>query len=76
MLHPSHYEQGGVETIEVLEGVLRELYGDAGVAAWRLGNVLKYGLRAGHKGPMGTDVAKAANYANRYRTDEWMGARG
>jgi hypothetical protein len=66
--HPSHYLRGDVEAIEVIEGVLDGIHGED---AYNLGNVLKYALRAGSKGPAHEDIAKANNYAHRALTGEW-----
>jgi thymidylate synthase len=54
--HPAHYTQGPIEVIDIIEG-----FG----LGFHLGNVVKYVLRAEHKG--GTeDLKKAAWYLNRY----------
>jgi hypothetical protein len=54
--HPAHYQQGGIEAIDVIE-------------AWGLnfclGNTVKYIARAGRKGEMLEDLRKAAWYLNR-----------
>ena len=55
--HPAHYNQGGIEVIEVLKAYMTidELIG------FCKGNVLKYMLRAKHKGRV-EDYRKAAWY--------------
>jgi len=54
--HPSHYNFGSIEVINVIED-------------WRLGfalgNAVKYIARAGHKGDAVTDLEKAAWYLER-----------
>ena len=58
--HPAHY-QGRVQSIDAIESAL----GVEGFLAYARGNVLKYGYRAGRKGSLVMDLAKAAWYANR-----------
>ena len=52
--HPSHYTWGPVEVIEITEGL-----------NFCLGNVIKYVLRADHKGNPIEDLKKAAWYLER-----------
>lgn len=66
--HPSHYDCGEVEAIQVIEEIVGGLRGDA---AYCLGNTLKYALRAGRKGNLETDLAKARNYAHRLVYGKW-----
>ena len=54
--NPPHYKSGGIEAIDVIEAF--EL-------GYRLGNVLKYVLRAGRKGDALEDLEKAAWYLDR-----------
>jgi hypothetical protein len=56
--HPSHYNRGGVEAVDVIE---------AWGLGFNLGNALKYLSRAGHKEPAKTveDLDKAAWYIQR-----------
>ena len=54
--HPPHYKQGPIEVIEIIEGF--EL-------GYRLGNVVKYVLRADHKGNRLEDLKKARWYLDR-----------
>lgn len=54
--NPSHYTRGGVETIDAIE---------AWQLNYRLGNVVKYVSRAGHKGDAIEDLEKAAWYLAR-----------
>lgn len=77
---PFHYKNANVEAIAVIESVLTKA-GLTPAESWRLGNVLKYALRAGHKGEAGDldrgfdlDTSKAANYAHRLVSDEWLEA--
>lgn len=60
--HPAHYDAGGVECIDALQGIL-EHWGD-GFHAFCLGNAIKYLWRAGKKGPWQTDIEKAVWYLN------------
>ena len=55
-INPSHYKSGGIEVIDVIEAF--EL-------GYRLGNVIKYVLRAGRKGDALEDLQKAAWYLDR-----------
>ncbi len=54
--HPKHYNIGTIEVIDIIED-------------WKLdfnqGNVLKYMMRAAHKGTPLEDLKKAAWYLNR-----------
>ena len=61
--HPSHYKQGRVEAIEVIEDVVAGAP-DA-VTGYSVGQTLKYLLRAWHKGNAVQDLQKAAWYLNR-----------
>lgn len=54
--HPSHYTQGGIETIDFIE---------AKQLSYNLGNVIKYVTRADHKGARLQDLEKARWYLNR-----------
>lgn len=54
--HPSHYKCGGMEVIDVIEA-----FG----LNFRLGNAVKYILRAGRKGDRSEDLRKAVWYINR-----------
>jgi len=53
---PPHYTTGGIETIDFIEA--KEL-------DYRLGNVVKYITRSGHKGDKLKDLEKAQWYLNR-----------
>lgn len=55
--HPPHYKQGPIEVIEIIEGFN---------LGYHLGNVMKYVLRAPHKGNELQDLKKAAWYLTRY----------
>ena len=53
--HPSHYNSGKLEAIDIIE--------DAGmIEGFCLGNALKYLLRAKHKGNYTEDLKKARWY--------------
>ncbi len=54
--HPSHYTQGGIETIDFIE---------AKKLNYNLGNVVKYITRADHKGNRIEDLQKAKWYLER-----------
>lgn len=60
---PAHYTYGGLELIDVLWAKLspEEFRG------YLKGNILKYTIRAEHKGDASQDYAKASWYANRLR---------
>jgi hypothetical protein len=53
---PPHYRRGGVEVIDAIE---------AWGLGYRLGNVIKYVARAGHKGSRREDLEKARWYLDR-----------
>ena len=57
--HPSHYTDGGIETIDFIE---------AKKLPYHLGNAVKYISRAGKKNPEKTveDLQKAVWYIERY----------
>lgn len=57
--HPDYYTYLSTEAITTINEVL----GLEGFAHFCHGNVIKYALRAGHKGSAMDDLAKAANYA-------------
>lgn len=59
--HPSHYTQGGIETIDFIE---------AKALGFHLGNVVKYVTRAAHKGSEIQDLRKA-----RWYLDRWIALR-
>lgn len=65
---PSHYTDGAIETIDIIESVVNGL---PSVQAYLLGNVIKYVCRAGKKGNVHDDLAKANNYAHRLVSGEW-----
>ena len=60
--HPSHYTDGGIETIDFIEAKLtpEEFRG------YCVGNALKYMSRAGKKGDATTDLKKAQWYLTRF----------
>ena len=55
--HPSHYTDGGIETIDFIE---------AKKLPYHLGNAVKYISRAGKKDDEVQDLKKAVWYINRY----------
>ena len=61
--HPSHYKQGRVEAIEVIEDVVAGA--PEPVVGYHVGQALKYLLRAWHKENASQDLQKAAWYLNR-----------
>ena len=56
--HPSHYTDGGIETIDYIRAKLSA----EGFRSYCLGNVLKYVSRAGKKGDATEDLKKAKVY--------------
>ena len=56
MNHPPHYTVGGLEVIDFIE---------AKQLSYHLGNVVKYIVRAGHKGDALQDLQKARWYLER-----------
>lgn len=69
---PDHYTRGlPCEAIEIIESVVKT-YGFT-PQSFLVGNALKYLLRAGKKDmDPREDLLKAANYAHRAATGEWM----
>ena len=59
--HPPHYNQGGMEVIDVIEAGI----GDQGFVGYLLGNILKYLLRFRHKGKPVEDLKKARWYLDK-----------
>ena len=58
---PAHYQNGGIETIEIIQTMLTpEEY-----RGYLKGNILKYRERAQHKGNAEQDYAKAKWYMDR-----------
>jgi hypothetical protein len=60
---PSHYKQGRVEAIEVIEDVVAGA--DDAVSGYLVGQTLKYLLRMWHKGNSLQDAEKARWYLER-----------
>lgn len=58
--HPSHYNYGNIEVIDVIEDALT----DEMVMGFYIGNVIKYVLRYRHKNGV-EDLRKARWYLNR-----------
>lgn len=54
--HPTHYTRGGIEVIDFIEDQ---------ALSYRLGNVVKYVTRAGHKNNALEDLKKARWYLDR-----------
>lgn len=70
---PEYYaDSDGQETIDIIRVVTKDLHGEA---AFDIGNVVKYVLRAGKKpgNAAESDLAKAANYAYRAVYGHWRG---
>lgn len=61
--HPSHYVQNGVEAIDIIEHVVAS-YSDP-IEAGLVWQILKYLIRAPHKGDKVTDLRKGQFYYNR-----------
>ena len=55
---PSHYNQGRVEVIEIIEDSVKDA--DDAVSGYLLGQTLKYLLRMWHKGDALQDAGKAS----------------
>ena len=66
--HPAHYETDGQQVIEIIESIID---GIESKQAFFLGNILKYAIRAGKKGDIHEDLAKANNYAHRLCSGHW-----
>jgi hypothetical protein len=60
---PSHYTQGRLEAIEIIEDVVAGA--PEPVVGYLMGQTLKYLLRAWHKGNASQDLQKASWYLNR-----------
>ena len=56
--HPNHYNQGGIECLDVIKAY----YGDDGYEGFCAGNVLKYVMRYKHKENALDDLKKARFY--------------
>ena len=61
--HPSHYKQGRIEAIDVIEDVVSSA--PEPVVGFLVGNALKYLLRAWHKENASQDLQKAQWYLRR-----------
>ncbi len=59
--HPSHYTQGGIEVIDVLEAKLSQ----EELAGFLRGNLIKYAWRAGYKEDALVDLKKGKWYLDR-----------
>ena len=59
--HPSHYNQGNIETIEMIKEITN---GYTGFEGFLVGNVVKYLDRAPYKESKEQDVKKAQFYLN------------
>lgn len=64
--HPSHYNQGEIETIDIIKELTR---GYTGFEAYLIGNVTKYIARANFKGSKPEDLKKAEFYYKRLLED-------
>ena len=60
---PSHYKQGRIEAIEIIEDVVAGA--PEPVMGYLIGQTMKYLLRTWHKGNTVQDLQKAAWYLNR-----------
>lgn len=60
--HPLHHTRGSVEAIDHIDDVV-QFYN--GTEAYYVGNILKYLIRAPHKGNKLQDLKKAQWYMNR-----------
>ena len=57
-LESTYYDVGGIEVMKVIKAKLT----DEQFKGFLLGNVIKYTLRANHKGNFDRDIEKALNY--------------
>lgn len=62
VVHPSHYNQGGIECLEAMEAA----YGKEATATFCLTNAFKYIWRTEHKNGI-QDIDKAIWYLNKYK---------
>ena len=62
VIHPSHYNQGGIECWDAMEAA----YGKDAVKHFCICNAFKYLYRHNHKNGM-EDIDKAINYLNKYK---------
>lgn len=62
-INPTHYRQGNVEAIDIIEHIVAS-YRDP-LQAGLVWQVLKYLIRAPHKGHLETDIHKASWYMER-----------
>jgi hypothetical protein len=58
--HPSHYTQGGIETIDFIKAKMTHEQFEG----YLLGNIIKYLTRYNHKGNAVQDLEKATTYLN------------
>lgn len=56
--HPDHYNQNGVECLDVIKAAI----GTNGLRQFMIGNAIKYLFRAEHKGQYLEDMKKARFY--------------
>lgn len=59
VVHPSHYNQGGIECFDVIKA----FYGRQAFEDFCAGNMLKYAMRYRHKGQELDDLKKIRFYA-------------
>lgn len=61
--HPSHYNMGKVEVIDIIEGLIKDI--DDGALGFNVGSSLKYILRSPYKENMCRDLNKAVWHLQR-----------
>ena len=61
--HPSHYNQGNIETIDHIEDIIKDY--KCPIKGYLAGNVIKYLHRAPYKGEEKENLQKANWYMNR-----------
>ena len=61
--HPSHYNMGEVEVIDIIEGLIKDI--DDGALGFNVGSSLKYILRSPYKENMCRDLNKAVWHLQR-----------
>jgi len=64
-INPDHYRERSIEPIHVIDAWLQS-------EDFMLGSIVKYVARCKHSGSKQDDLLKAANYAYRAATGDWL----